>query len=435
MCGKTYLNILKQKKIRYLFGSNIINRFGDAIDTLAFSWLVYAFTEESMWAAIVFAVNKIPSVFLLPFSGAIEEKYNKKKVIVICDIFRLVFVVFLFYIILAKQASLPILFLFTLLISIAEAFRMPASNSFITQIIEKDSIERVIVLNTVASTIVEIIGTAVGGFIISKIGISTAFLIDAFSFVVSIALILVIHHDEVIRADIIQSSTTQVFKEGLLYIKGKRIIVNAISLAIMANVAMSPLDSLQTATIVEIFHCNASFLSLLNIALSIGMFTGGIIYPSLRTYIKDKFLYLVSFLYIGILYLLISIFAHIQNEFVSFQYLFVFAYFLYGLAAGFIATGLGISLLENTEQAYMARVTTIYSSIPAAATPVSSSAAGLLTKWMSIPTLFLVLFGMIMLSITVYFFKTTPYRSRRQTEQTCGPIESDENKEAEETSF
>lgn len=176
-------------------------------------------------------------------------------------------------------------------------------------------------MNTVASTIVEIIGTAVGGFIISKIGISTAFLIDAFSFVVSIALILVIHHDEVIRADIIQSSTTQVFKEGLLYIKGKRIIVNAISLAIMANVAMSPLDSLQTATIVEIFHCNASFLSLLNIALSIGMFTGGIIYPSLRTYIKDKFLYLVSFLYIGILYLLISIFAHIQNEFVSFQYL------------------------------------------------------------------------------------------------------------------
>ena len=83
------------------------------------------------------------------------------------------------------------LVLFTLLISIAEAFRMPASNSFITQIIEKDSIERVIVLNTVASTIVEIIGTAVGGFIISKIGISTAFLIDAFSFVVSIALILV----------------------------------------------------------------------------------------------------------------------------------------------------------------------------------------------------------------------------------------------------
>lgn len=163
------------------------------------------------------------------------------------------------------------------------------------------------------------------------------------------------------------------------------------------------------------------------------MFTGGIIYPSLRTYIKDKFLYLVSFLYIGILYLLISIFAHIQNEFVSFQYLFVFAYFLYGLAAGFIATGLGISLLENTEQAYMARVTTIYSSIPAAATPVSSSAAGLLTKWMSIPTLFLVLFGMIMLSITVYFFKTTPYRSRRQTEQTCGSIEPNENKQTEET--
>lgn len=55
---------------------------GDAIDTLAFSWIVYAFTGEGMWAAIVFGVNKIPSVVFLPFAGALVEKREKKRTMI-----------------------------------------------------------------------------------------------------------------------------------------------------------------------------------------------------------------------------------------------------------------------------------------------------------------------------------------------------------------
>ena len=65
-------------------------------------------------------------------------KYEKKKVILLCDAIRCALVAALMGILLAGKLSLPILFSFTFLISTAEAFRMPASNSFITQLPGKE---------------------------------------------------------------------------------------------------------------------------------------------------------------------------------------------------------------------------------------------------------------------------------------------------------
>lgn len=389
MNAPTYRDVLRQKKYRFLLSSNLVNRFGDAVDTLAFSWLVYAFTGEGMWAAIVFAVNKIPSVFFLPLSGAIVEKYEKKKVILLCDAIRCALVAALMGILLAGKLSLPILFSFTFLISTAEAFRMPASNSFITQLPGKELLDRSLVLNVIVSTAAEIAGTAAGGFVIGRLGVSAALLIDVISFVISIGLMLLIRHREEVSAALRQSNSLQIFKDGLFYMKNSPVLVHVIVVALLANAAMAPLDSLQTAAVVEVFHREADFLSLLNIALSVGMFVGGVIYPALRTRIRDRFLYLLSFLYLGVLYGSLAWFGHFGDRGPAFSLLLALAYLLYGFAAGFLATGLGLELVENTEQRYMARTTTLFSSVSSLATPVFSAAAGVLAGWMNLPALFL----------------------------------------------
>lgn len=389
MSSPTYRDVLRQKKYRLLLSSNLVNRFGDAVDTLAFSWLVYAFTGESMWAAIVFAVNKIPSVFFLPLSGAIVEKYEKKKVILLCDVIRCALVVGLIGTILAGRLSLPILFSFTFLISTAEAFRMPASNSFITQLPGKELLDRGLVLNVIVCTVAEIAGTAVGGFVIGRLGVSAALLIDAVSFVISISLMLLIRHREEVASAIRESNSFQIFKDGLLYMKNSPILVHVIVVGLLANAAMAPLDSLQAAAVVEVFHREADFLSLLNMVLSVGMFVGGVIYPSIRTRIRDRALYRISFLYLSVLYGCLAWLGHFENRGSAFSLLLVMAYLLYGFAAGFLSTGLGIEMVENTEQRYMARTTTLFSSVSALATPASSAAAGLLAGWMNLPALFL----------------------------------------------
>ena len=158
----TYRTLLKNKNYRRLFFANMINRLGDSVDTLAFSWLVYAFTGEGTWAAIVFAVNKIPSVLFLPLSGAYVEKKIKKNIMILCDMIRALLVAVLLICMNTNTLSLIVLILFSFLISAAEAFRIPAGVSYITQLLDEDELSYGVSLNVLVSMLAEVAGTGIG---------------------------------------------------------------------------------------------------------------------------------------------------------------------------------------------------------------------------------------------------------------------------------
>ena len=49
-----YRDVIKQKNYAVLLFTNLINRFGDSIDAIAFTWLVYQITGSASWAALIF---------------------------------------------------------------------------------------------------------------------------------------------------------------------------------------------------------------------------------------------------------------------------------------------------------------------------------------------------------------------------------------------
>lgn len=82
----------------YLLTSNIINRCGDSLDTILFTWLVYLLTNSAGWSAIIFGINQATSVIIQPFIGPLVENMNKKKVLVLSDIARVLLVLYILYV-------------------------------------------------------------------------------------------------------------------------------------------------------------------------------------------------------------------------------------------------------------------------------------------------------------------------------------------------
>lgn len=397
--------------------ANIINRFGDSIDTIAFSWLVYQFTGKGSWAAIVFAVNKIPSVVFLPLAGAFVEKKVKKNIMMICDMIRALLVTILLICIMTQRLSLVILLLFSFLISLAEAFRIPAGVSFISQLLEKEELSYGVSLNVLASMLAGVVGTGIGGFIISWINLNTAFIIDIATFVLSIALISVIFHSELISHELINQNSITIFKEGLGYVRKRKILVYVILSAVFANALMAPIDSLQTPIVVTIFKQNATYLSLLNVCLTIGILLGSAVYPVIQNKIKTTVLFLFSFSFIAFLYLLIAFMDYKRIAAVGIWYYGIIAcYLIYGLIAGFLTSGLGIILMKYTDQNYMSRVNTIFTAIGEAVVPVTSSMAGVLLGYFKIHIIFRVIAigTCIFIFGAAIFHKKIAIRSRRK---------------------
>ena len=107
--------------------------------------------RKSSLAAITFAINSLPTAFVLPFAGAFVENRNKKEVMVICDFIRgslVALTLILFYM---DKLSTAMILLLTFSISLTEAFRIPGSTSFILQVLPEEEREEGITFNILFS--------------------------------------------------------------------------------------------------------------------------------------------------------------------------------------------------------------------------------------------------------------------------------------------
>lgn len=109
--------------------SKVVSRFGDSIDSIAYSWMVYILTGSKVLMGTLLAVNFLPSIFLGLFAGALVDRMSLKKVIVITNTGRGLFVGITALLFGLGQLEVWHLFVITILNSLLECFTIPAEVS------------------------------------------------------------------------------------------------------------------------------------------------------------------------------------------------------------------------------------------------------------------------------------------------------------------
>ena len=133
-----YRLLFKQKEYMKFIIANAVSRLGDSIDAIAFTWLVYEKTGSASWSAIIFGLNKLPTIFLQPFLGVLGDLLDRKQMILLSHLARFLSVCLIIYWLYIDNISPVYLAIFTLLISTFEAINMPASSAFILEILDED---------------------------------------------------------------------------------------------------------------------------------------------------------------------------------------------------------------------------------------------------------------------------------------------------------
>ena len=369
-----YKEIFKQREFIKLMAANIINRFGDSIDSIAFTWLVYPLTSNATWSAVIYGINKVPTIFLQPIAGAIVENKNKKFIMIFTDIIRGICVC---YVALAYGAGFLqswMLIIITLIISSVEAFRLPSASSIVPNILKKENFEFGISLNSTVCNTMELFGLGIAGIIIAKFGIVCAITIDAITFIGSALIITTVntHERDYENKKIQIAGYIQLLKDGGKYIAGKRIILNFIIVAVLANAMFVPINSLQAPLVKEVLNSNESMLSILSISISVSMLISTVTYPYISKILKGKALVLIGGTSFGLYYLeLVGIGAFITNLYM--RYILVCAAtFAAGYLITLLSTYISVSFLKVVEPEYIARAAAIMNAAGASAIPIVS---------------------------------------------------------------
>ena len=353
----------KKTDYRRLLISTAVNRFGDSLDAVAFAWLVYKITQNGAWSAIVFGLNILPNVIVSPFAGAVVERLNKKNVIVFTHILRAMLLTSFLAMFVSGHVNGWVMAAFTIAVSTVESFNMPASTSFIPMIVKNEDLTKAMSLNSMVSGAVTI-SVSNGSYLVS-------------------------------------------LKEGIRYLRNEPVMINYILLAVILNIILVPINSLQAPIVSECFKMDSSLLSVIGMAGSTGAILGASLIPvvSRKLSAKKIVIYLSTILGSGII--AVSIASKIFEAEIL-KYLSAAICFLVMTCSATLMSGVAnIRFISIVDKRFIARSSAVFVAASTAAIPVTSMIVGLLKSYFETDEI-IMMCGILMMIFVLVFIILNP---------------------------
>ena len=273
-------------------------------------WLIYAKTHSPFMLGVAVFAAQFPSFLFSPLGGVVSDRYNRYRVMLITQTASLIQAVLLTVLVLFFQYTVWEILSLSILLGIINAFDVPARQSMVNEMIDnKDDLPNAIALNSSMVNLARLIGPAISGIVLEKLGAGTCFLINAFSFTAVIISLLLMNLPKFIPQQHSKKIINE-FKEGLKYLRQTPSIGFIILMLACVSLLVLPFITLLPIYAKVIFKGNAATFGYLNSVIGLGAVGGAFFLASIKTGTDLKKILFINLLIFGAGLIL---FSHINN--------------------------------------------------------------------------------------------------------------------------
>ena len=209
-----------------------ISNLGDGVMAVAFPLLVASITRDPLLVAGATVANRIPWFLFALISGALVDRMDRRKTMVITDIFRGSLVLLLGVMLYAGDVGLPFIYAVGFALGTAETFFDTSAEAILPALVGSDRLEsangRLQATEWFASTFA---GPPLGAFLFT-VAVGLPFIFDGVSFFVGAGLVAAIAGTFAVERDETQPLKTEI-SEGLKWLWGHTVLR---TLSLMAGV-------------------------------------------------------------------------------------------------------------------------------------------------------------------------------------------------------
>lgn len=226
----------------YLLGQGI-SLVGTFMQQMALQWFIWDVTQDTRWVGIVAAVTFAPAFFLMPFTGAIADRVDRRKVLIATQLMEMTLALLLaLFIFLGMHVIWPVL-VFALILGVTAAFNFPTQGAFIGDLSGMGEIRKAMMLYALAIEIGRFIGPALAGLIVAQFNTATAFFLNGLSFIAVVISLSFVRAQQTRRPP--SGNLLQNFGEAVRYVRQQPRIADLLLCSL--SVTMFIFSSLQLA--------------------------------------------------------------------------------------------------------------------------------------------------------------------------------------------
>jgi MFS family permease len=247
------------------------------------SWLIYTLTDSAWLLGLNGFLQFLPTLVLAPFSGVLSDRWNKRNLLILVQVLGTVASLTLTTLSFFGLTNFWWLIIFSIWGGLLKGLDMPVRYAIVIETVDnRDHLNNAIALYSAMLSSSMLIGPAIGGLLLAKLGATYCFLYDSLSYVVALLTLLSMRLPTTYsHLTASESNTWQKLQEGFNYtynVKPIRAILLLLALNGLFGVAHMALFPIFAS---DILKGGGDTMGFLSAAGSVGSVIG-CLYLSLR---------------------------------------------------------------------------------------------------------------------------------------------------------
>jgi MFS family permease len=177
------LRAMRHRNFQLFFSGQLVSLIGTWMQTVAQSWLVYKITKSPLLLGSVGFASQFPVFLASPLGGIVADRYNRHRVVIATQTASMVLAFILAALTLTHRITVSEIFVLAILLGIVNAFDLPGRQSFLVEMVGKEDLMNAIALNSSMFNGARVVGPAIAGILVARIGEGWCFFANAVSYI------------------------------------------------------------------------------------------------------------------------------------------------------------------------------------------------------------------------------------------------------------
>ena len=234
--------LLQLKDFLILWSTQSISQLGSSITAFALTLWLYEKTGSALSTATLTICSYAPYVLMSIFAGALTDRFDKKKTMLVCDVFAVFCTIVVFVLFNTNRLMVWHLYALNVISGLMNTVQQPASEVAMTLIIPQEHYQKTSGLRSLSRSLISILNPLIATALYAFIGLNGVVAVDIGSFIVAFVALQFFVTIPKSQSDR-KESVLVLAKEGIGFLKDNPMIMTLLLFMSGVNLVASAFDA------------------------------------------------------------------------------------------------------------------------------------------------------------------------------------------------